>query len=365
MKIALSGYYGFDNAGDEALLLAISSSIKRLAANSEFVVFSGCPAQTMRLHKMRAVNYMNPCSLIRELRTSDLLISGGGSIFQDVTSSRSLLYYISVVALARLFKKPVVFYAQGVGPINRPFNRWLLGKVANRVNLITLRDEASRKFLQRIGVQRPPLQVTADPVFALQLEEADILETLKLFPLFADDQVKVLGVSVRQWSALEGYQQELAQTLDNMQEQGYEILFIPMDYPDDILESKRVIACMRKPAHLLEQNLSTGQHLALISRLDLMLGMRLHALIFAASCGIPFAGISYDPKIDAFLDLFGLTSLSVSAQAMQEEIKTLLQNESVQNYIRQISLKMREQSEENARLALQVIEDYRNLRVKY
>ena len=361
MKIALSGYYGFDNAGDEALLLAISSSIKRLAPDSEFVVFSGCPAQTMRLHKMRAVHYMHPCSLIHELRTSDLLISGGGSIFQDVTSSRSLLYYISVVALARLLRKPVVFYAQGIGPINRPFNRWLLGKVANRVNLITLRDEASRDFLHRIGVCRPPLQVTADPVFSLQSEKA-IAETLKQFPLFGNKQAKIMGVSVRQWAALDGYQQELARVLDYWHEQDFEILFIPMDYPDDIHESKRVISYMQQPAHLLEQNLSTAEHLALISQLDLMLGMRLHALIFAASCGVPFVGISYDPKIDAFLDLFSLTSLSVSSATMIEEIQSLLQNEQGQKEMRQISLKMREQSEANAHLALQVVEEYRKSR---
>lgn len=79
------------------------------------------------------------------------------------------------------------------------------------------------------------------------------------------------------------------------------IIFVPMDYPQDIHESQRVMAFMRQDAQLLTQNLTTAQHLAVISQLDLMIGMRLHALIFAASCGIPFAGISYDPKIDAFL----------------------------------------------------------------
>lgn len=356
MKIALSGYYGFDNAGDEALLLAISSSIKRLAPDSEFVVFSGCPAQTTQLHKMKAVYYMNPWVLIRELRSSDLLISGGGSIFQDVTSSRSILYYISVVALARLLRKPVVFYAQGVGPISRPFNRWLLGKVANRVNLITLRDNASRDFLQQIGVRRPPLQVTADPVFALQSDPADILEVQNLIPWASRQPARILGVSVRHWPALEGYQSELAQVLDDLHKQGFEILFIPMDYPEDIQASKKVMEYMRQPAHLLEQKLSTGQHLALISQLDLMLGMRLHALIFAASCEVPFAGISYDPKIDAFLSLFGQTPLPMTAKIMQEQIHSLLINAAEKDEMKKISRKMREQSEENACLVLQILQ---------
>lgn len=357
MKIALSGYYGFDNAGDEALLLAIRSSIKRLAPESDFVVFSGCPEQTMQLHNIRAVHYMHPFSLIRELRTSDLLISGGGSIFQDVTSSRSILYYISIVALALLLKKPVVFYAQGVGPVRRPFNRWLLGKIANRVQLITLRDETSRDFMQKIGVHRPPLKVTADPVFALQAGSEALFQVLLPFSINNHPQVKILGVSVRHWPALDGYQAELARVLDKFQQLGYEILFIPMDYPDDIQESQRVIAHMRQPAHLLSEKLSTGQHLAVISRLDLMIGMRLHALIFAASCDIAFAGISYDPKIDAFLELFGQTSLPLSSAAMLTEIQALLQNDPGRQEMRRISQKLREQSEENARLALQVLQE--------
>lgn len=355
MKIALSGYYGFDNAGDEALLLAISSSIKRLAPDSEFVVFSGNPVKTTRLHSMRAVNYMNPWSLIRELGTSNLLISGGGSIFQDVTSSRSLLYYIAVVALARLLGKPVVFYAQGVGPIQRPFNRWLLARVANRVNLITLRDQASRDFLQQLGVKKTPLLVTADPVFALQNDPEELLRIFDLFPILCAEGNKKLGVSVRHWQPLEGYQQDLAEVLDYYQQQGFDIIFIPMDYPEDIKESEKVISLMEKPAHLLNYNFTTGQHLAIISQFDLLVGMRLHALIFAASCGIPFAGISYDPKIDAFLSIFSLSPLRGKSADMIKEINALLGNEQMQNHLRSTSQKLREQSEENVRLTLKVL----------
>lgn len=355
MKIALSGYYGFDNAGDEALLLAIRSSIKRLVPDCDFVVFSGCPAKTTQLHKISAVHNMNAWAVMRELRSSDLLISGGGSIFQDVTSSRSLLYYVSVVILARLFRKPVVFYAQGVGPVRRPINRWLLGRVANRVNLITLRDQASRDFLLQLGVKRPPLKVTADPVFALQADQNEKEGILQRFPYLADSKVKRLGVSVRQWAPLEGYQQRLAAVLDHFKQAGFEIIFVPMDYPEDIKESERVISCMHKEACLIKDELTTAQHLAVISQLDLMVGMRLHALIFAASCGIPFAGISYDPKIDAFLDLFGKHALGNSTELMIAQIEEMLQDEQGQKQVQALSEKMRIQSQENASLALNVL----------
>jgi polysaccharide pyruvyl transferase CsaB len=323
MKIALSGYYGFDNAGDEALLLAISSSLKSLVPDCEFVVFSGNPTKTKQLHRVRAVYNMNPWLVFHELLTCDLLISGGGSIFQDVTSSRSLLYYISVVLLARLLGKPVVFYAQGVGPVRRRFNRWILGRVANHVNLITLRDQTSREFMRKLGVHRPPLQVTADPVFALQTDAQTIEEIRQHYPLLAD-QARRLGVSVRHWPALQGYQRNLAMVLDHFKRSGYKIIFVPMDYPNDIHESERVRAFMQEDAWIIQEDLTTAQHLAVISQLDGMVGMRLHALIFAASCGVPFAGISYAPKIDAFLDLFNKQPLAQASELMRAQIEELL-----------------------------------------
>lgn len=353
MKIVLSGYYGFDNAGDEALLAAITSSIRKHAPDAMFVVFSGSPSRTSLMHKVKSVYYMNPFKVFWQLLTSDLLISGGGSIFQDVTSARSLPYYISVVALAKLLGKPVIFYAQGVGPINRKLSRRLMRLVANKVDLITLRDEESARLLNRIGVNRPPLKITADPVFYLEPQNHINNDSL---PLENDLSAKpIIGVSVRKWLPLEGYQESLAQVLDCLAEDGYQILFIPMSYPEDVAESKLVSAQMKNNSTIIEQNLTSDEHLALISKLDLMIGMRLHALIFAANCGVPFAGISYDPKIDAFLNIFDLCSLECEPESMLQSINALLKDEKRQESIRQKAQHLRNQSAENARLALSLL----------
>jgi polysaccharide pyruvyl transferase CsaB len=357
MRIALSGYYGFDNAGDEALLSAITSSIKKYAVEAEFVVFSGAPQHTMRLHGIRAVYYLNPLQIFKELWQADLLISGGGSIFQDVTSARSLPYYISVVALARLLGKPVIFYAQGVGPINRRFSKFLMRLVANRVNLITLRDMASLDYLRQLGVNNPSLMVTADPVFSLEPDPTDITHMTELLKELNPAGKALVGVSVRKWNALEGYQSILAQVLDNLTQQGYQTIFIPMAYPDDISEAHKVAALMQEKVVIIEEHLSSQEHLALIAQLDIMIGMRLHALIFAASRGIPFAGISYDPKVDAFLQIFSLEPLPLKVEEMQAYVDELLKNENLHTHIKKLSLDLREKAGQNARLALSLIKD--------
>jgi polysaccharide pyruvyl transferase CsaB len=359
MKIALSGYYGFDNAGDEALLSAITSSIKRLHSSAEFVVFSGCPAKTSALHGYRAVYHKNPWQVFRELLNTDLLISGGGSILQDITSALSLPYYIGVVALAKLVGKPVIFYAQGVGPINRRLSKLLMRLIGNRVDLITLRDEDSRQFLWNLGVTRPPLLVTADPVFSLEPAPADQDKIEHLLQKIRKDNKPLIGVAVRKWQALEGYQEVLARLLDSLASRGYQILFIPMAYPDDISESLRVANLMQEQAVVLEEHLLSQEHLALIAHLDLMVAMRLHALIFSASRGVPFAGISYDPKIDAFLKLFDLQPLPLGCEEMQAQIDKLLNDVNLQNNISVQSREMRSKSEQNARLALSLVNESR------
>ncbi len=355
MKIALSGYYGFDNAGDEALLAAITSSIKRLQANAEFVVFSGNPGKTSTLHGFRAVYYKNPLLVIRELRSSDLLISGGGSIFQDVTSAFSLPYYISVVALAKLFKKPVVFYAQGVGPINRSFSKILMRLIGNRVDLITLRDAASSQFLIEMGVTHPPLLVTADPVFSLQPDDADRIRIERLLKAYEITDRPLVGVAVRKWKTLEGYQPTLAQLLDELAARGFTIVFVAMSYPNDIAESKRVAKLMCQESIIIDEHLISQEHLALIDHMQLMIAMRLHALIFAANRGIPFAGISYDPKVESFLKSFGLEPLANDFAAMQDQVNFLLDDTNLQDYIRGRAEDMRTKAVQNARLALALV----------
>ncbi|MDR1615480.1 MAG: polysaccharide pyruvyl transferase CsaB [Syntrophomonadaceae bacterium] len=354
MKIALSGYYGFDNAGDEALLAAITGSIRKHNPNTDFVVFSGNPAGTTSAHHIQSVYYLNPLKVLRELIRSDLLISGGGSIFQDVTSGRSLPYYISVVALAKFLRKPVIFYAQGVGPINRPLSKFLMRKIANKVDMITLRDEASRRLLHDIGVTGPPQIITADPVFTLKTSRTEYEAAERLLASHCT-QGKIIGVAVRKWDSLYNYQQSLARVLDQLSASGFEILFVPFHWPDDVKESQNIMGLMNSQARIINEQLNTSSLLALSAKFHLMIGMRLHALIFAASQETVFAGISYDPKIDGFLKLYDTRPLSLEPETMFSEIDSLLNNNSLRDSIVKRSVDMRDKAEKNAILALSLL----------
>src|SRR5579862_5696826 len=118
MRFTVSGYYGCGNAGDEAVLAGIKEALQRQAGDeAQMIVLSQNPAETRRLHGLAAVDRMSLSMVRRVLSETDLLLSGGGSLLQDTTSIRSLLYYLWIARTAYSIGKPVMFYAQGIGPL--------------------------------------------------------------------------------------------------------------------------------------------------------------------------------------------------------------------------------------------------------
>ncbi|WP_027339006.1 polysaccharide pyruvyl transferase CsaB [Halonatronum saccharophilum] len=298
-KVIISGYYGFDNAGDEAILASLSSNLKRADSNIDVVAISANPSKTEKIHGIKAVGRGDFKGLIREFKKADLLISGGGSLLQDVTSNRTIPYYLGVIALAKFFKMPVFFCGQGVGPVRGRINKRMIKRGLNGVKKITVRDEESKKLLEEIGVKQD-IKVTADPVFILDgIGEERANAILKKEEIYLSHPV--MGVSIRPWKD-NSYLMKLALILDKVKERSnLDIILIPLHYPNDLKVSRYIKGIMNSDVQILEDYYQPREILGLIGRMDLFLGVRLHSLIFASLKRIPILGISYDPKIDSFL----------------------------------------------------------------
>ncbi|KNF09174.1 polysaccharide pyruvyl transferase [Gottschalkia purinilytica] len=305
-KVLISGYYGFNNSGDDAILKAIVNDLKRLDKNIEISVLSGTPEATEKIYKIKAINRINFFKVVKAINEADLLISGGGSLLQDVTSTRSILYYLAVMAIAKILRKSVMVYANGIGPINKKINRFLTRVILNNVDLITLRDYNSKKTLEDLNVKKKCL-VTSDPVFTLIPSEDkrinDILESEKI-----PTDKKLIGISIRDWENSENLKRIVAETIHFIKNKyDANIIFIPMHYPED-LKISNDIAKMAKnnSCYVLKNNYSVEDIMGIVSKLEFIIAMRLHSLIYAATQSVPMIGITYDPKIDGFLDLIEL-----------------------------------------------------------
>jgi polysaccharide pyruvyl transferase CsaB len=311
IRIAVSGYYGCGNTGDEAVLAGIVESFSRRAGPqaARFTVLSQDPLDTEQRHGIAAVDRMNLSAVRQALRSCDLLLSGGGSLLQDTTSVRSLVYYLWVVRMGLHARVPVMFYAQGIGPLRRPLSRMLTRVVANRVACITVRDPGSADLLREIGVVRPPLEVTADPAFALTPALDERVRDIRARAEIREGS-PVVGVALRPWSSRgqAASPDTLARISDSVADAtGCQIAFVPMQPPRDVDISTAVAAAMRRSdsARIVQEPLLPGEALGLIGSMDALMAMRLHALIFAAAGGVPMVALSYDPKVTQLMEGLG------------------------------------------------------------
>ncbi len=319
LHFAVSGYYGCGNAGDEAVLAGIAASFARRARERttevRLTALSQNPSATTQMHGLAAVDRMNMKAVRDTLRDCDLLLSGGGSLLQDTTSARSLLYYLWIARMALRMDKPVMFYAQGMGPLKRKISRVLVRHVANRAAFLTVRDEPSEQLLRALGVTNPRLEVTADPAFALAPApdaSVDALCRAENISLAAP----TVAVALRPWNGagadpLDAY----ARLLTELHSQtGAQIILLPMHAGEDVAFASEVAARTgnedRSP--VVRNVYAPDVLLGLVGRMQAVVAMRLHALIFAARMAVPPFALAYDPKVENLMGLLGLSDSLVS-----------------------------------------------------
>jgi polysaccharide pyruvyl transferase CsaB len=333
-RLVLSGFYGMGNAGDEAVLAALVQLFREREPGVGITVLSADPVGTAAFYKVAAVPRMQPGAVLAAVRRSDLFISGGGSLLQDVTSAQSLLYYLGLILLACRAGRPAVVLAQGIGPIRRPAMRRLTGRILRGVQRITVRDAESAAELERLGVGQggsPPIEVTADPVFALEPaspaapgsghpQGVPLQAPGSAEPVFAEGReavgaplvgalgggaAKRLGIAVRPWPGIEAALPVIAAGVRAAMEAGARPILLPLQPDTDTPVCRRLAEAIGVHGAIAPLLLTTvptpSEWLALVGQLDLLLAMRLHALIFAAAAGVPLLGISYDPKVDSLL----------------------------------------------------------------
>lgn len=358
-KIVISGYYGFANAGDEAMLTAIINTLRQLDPQAEITVITGNCAATAARHRVRAVKRTDFFAIVRSLAACSLVISGGGSLLQDVTSSRSLYYYLSIMGLAVALGKPVMLYAQGIGPVRRRMARKAVRRLLQHVQMISVRDRESKRDLTAMGVTVPPIHVTADAVLSMPTVTATAGEEI-LRRAGSDGTRRRVGISLREWRGVQQYKTAVAAAADVLQtEENVEIIFVPMQYPADVQAGEAVAALMKTPALVLREAYDTAEFMSLMACMDAVIANRLHALVFASLVHVPVTAVSYDPKIDSFMTGIGTgicgTVERVEAADVIGNVRRQLQQGGLTPAVQQRLQHVRRQSLRNTYLAARLL----------
>jgi polysaccharide pyruvyl transferase CsaB len=301
-RVVISGYYGFHNLGDEAVLDATVEALRRSSPGVDIAVLSATPGETAQAHGVEGVSRRRLREIIRALSQCDLFLSGGGSLFQDATSWRSPWYYLGVLALARRLARRTVVYAQGIGPIRGRLVRSAAARLLDRVHLITVRDSTSQELLAEMGVRRPRIVLTADPSLLLRPEWSAAVREERA--RWTGDVF--FGLALRTWGPHTEMLDAAARAARTAAERlGVRWVCLPMHLPEDLAVADAVASRLGPAATVVRTPLGPREMLALIGTLDLLVGMRLHALLFAAAQGVPIVPLTYDPKVAALIQDLG------------------------------------------------------------
>ncbi len=297
----ISGYYGYNNLGDDAILLSIRKRFDSVCPSARLIALSNDPASTEKQYGVPAVPRFNLFKVSKAVKSADLFISGGGSLLQDSTSTRSLLYYLSVIKIALRQKKPVMLYANGIGPVTKKNNRKKVAKALDRAESITLRDSGSLQELRDMGVKNGNISITSDPVFTIDGVPRQEAEKLLRDAGVPTDK-PIAAVSMRSSPGMETAISRLAAFCD-MLGKSHTVLFLIMQTPGDGIITEKIRGKMSGKSYVFQSPGAPESMMGVVGLCDTVFSMRLHTIIFSAKMRVPVMGLIYDPKVAAYLKM--------------------------------------------------------------
>ena len=302
----ICGAYGKGNAGDDAILKAILAQLKAVDRDMPIHVMSHDPAQTRLRYHVGSVHVFDPFAFWPLMRRSKLFVSGGGSLIQNETSTRSLNYYLTTIRMAHAAGCRVMMYGCGIGPVTGEGCRARTARILDRcVDEITLREDLSRQDLAAMGVKRPRITITADPALLLQPASSGAVDSY-----FLSNDLDPAGqyamFVLRPWKNLDAHLQSIVDTADYVnQKYGLTPVFVALEPTRDLETNRRAAAMLPCRAFVLPAPHDEQLTIGMMQKMRVIVSMRLHALIFASSVGAPLAAISYDPKVTGFMAYLG------------------------------------------------------------
>lgn len=298
MKLLLAGYFGCGNLGDDAILLGFSQALSK--KDYQLKVLCNNVEGLMRQYGLIGVHRKEIGAINSAIAECDALVFPGGSIFQDVTSTRSVAYYSKLATSAKKAGKKVIMLGQGIGPLNGFFGRQLASTAFNTCSIIAVRDPSSVSVLQSLGF-KGKIVVTADMAWLLPSPAGEEAQA------FGVAGTKSVGISARPWGKDKNKLviQVFGELARMLTQNGFIPTFIEMDHEEDgplILEIAKTQGGKVPDMRNIGSPKQIQQRMA---RMEGVIAMRLHAGILAATVGVPPFMVSYDPKVNAFANAIG------------------------------------------------------------
>lgn len=298
----ICGAYGHGNAGDDAILKSIIQSVQQLDDTMPITVLAKNTQSIKKRYRVNSIYTFNIPKMFSAMRKSQLYINGGGTLIQNATSWRSLWYYLFTLRLAKTLGNKVDMYGCGIGPVTGAKNIHLVKRVLDRsVDTITLREQDSMGELESFGVKQPEILLSSDPALVLAPSSpVDVDAYCKRNGL--EESKRYICFMLRTWYGFDDKAAAFAACADQAYEKyGLIPVFLSLNIFHDSKAAQKVAQQMKAPYHILDEWAEPELLIGLLGRMEVVVSMRLHGLIFSSLSGVPVVGVSYDPKIGSFL----------------------------------------------------------------
>lgn len=346
---------------------------------------------------------------LRGFAEADVIVDVSMDLYGDDFGSISVVEHSKDILIGVLMRKPVVIWAQSVGPFRSRWTSWLARLALERVALITVREETSLSHLRQLGVKRPPIYVTADPAFLLEPASTERLNQILSCEGIDTSVGPLIGVTMS-WTSLlaesrssrylefakSGYRlsrlllperlfdvlehrvsrlrrlnkssylniETMSQVVDYLVEKlGATVLLIPHDTDpvlDDRLLAQRIGEKVQDTSKVkvITGMYSAAELKAIIGRCDLFVGGKMHANIAALSTGVPTLAVQYHHKFKGIMQMLGQEEyVCTSVSELMGRIDVAWVNrDAIRNELKERSQSVREKAMMNGSLVRDVIQ---------
>lgn len=371
--LLICGAAGYTNIGDDAILWGMLTQLRGALGSRPIKVAGGPQLESLtRPFDAIPLSYHDESELARAIEEAGLVILGGGGLLYDVgyeaglhrfladLPDRHWLYQMArISAAASAAGRPVMLYGIGVGPLLTEAARQVAKFVCDQARAITVRDEGSADLLAECGVPRSRVHVTADP--AILVEAGNASSFVAQLGITAAPRPWV-AINLRQWGDRDQSEQLVAHGVSlaravRDQLSGTALLLPLQRAPDDDLRILRPIADATGAA-VMEQQLSPSDTVGILVQFDLVIGMRLHALVLALAAGKPFVALSYDPKVGEFAGSAGIGEhvhpiAEIEVEGIISSCQALLQDAALPAHLQA----KRQELRERANLSAAIVSD--------
>lgn len=360
LHITIGGYFGCGNTGDDAILLGFLAAIREIAPHIAVTALTASPRRSQRRFGVRCINRKNPIGVRIAVARSDALLCGGGSLLQNLTSTRSLLYYLSLLRLSARLRKATVLFASGIGPLIGRSARRRVTRTLAKCHYISLRDEESFRLLGSMGVDAGKLHRTADLALLMPPPSDErgsaILQANGLSP-----QTRYLCVILRGGVACALIRDLILAAVRMVcSRHGLQPIFPVFDAKHDTIDTR--LGAVRLGGRVLILR-EPSDAAAILSMSEVVVTMRLHALVLASAVAVPAVGVpadARDKKIISFAKAAGqdhLSAQNVTVAALVERLESALNDPTRRAVITEAIEQMRETARKDLQNIVEMIEN--------